>query len=158
MEFIQKSAIVTAMVGLLNAVPHTRLYDRLRREGRLLGQTSGDNVDGTTNFVPRMRLEKLREGYHSILRHIYAPGPYYRRVRTFLREYHPPRMTTSINWQNIRALIHSSLWLGVFGRERFHYWGLLLWTFCRRPAALQIAITLAIYGHHFRKTCEALRV
>ena len=156
MEFIQKSGIVTAMVGLLNAVPDTKLYQRLKREGRLLGQTSGNNVDGTTNFIPRMDLDKLREGYKSILRHIYAPRPYYQRVRTFLREYHPPKMPISINWQNLRAFIHSSLRLGIFGSERFQYWYLLIWTFFRPPAALQQAVTLAIYGHHFRKTCAVM--
>jgi radical SAM superfamily enzyme YgiQ (UPF0313 family) len=155
-EFIQKSGIVTAMVGLLQAAPGTKLHQRLKHEGRLRGQSSGDNVDGTTNFIPRMDREKLREGYKSILKHIYAPGPYYQRVRTFLREYRPPKMTVSINWQNIRAFIHSSLRLGVFGRERFHYWHLLVWTFFRRPAAFQLAVTLAVYGHHFRKTCAML--
>lgn len=155
-DFIQKSGIVTAMVGLLNALPDTKLYQRLKREGRLVSETSGDNMDGTTNFIPRMDMEKLREGYKEILRHIYAPGPYYQRVRTFLREYHPPKMTISINWQNLCAFIHSSLRLGVFGSERFHYWQLLLWTFFRRPAAFQMAVTLAIFGHHFRKTCEVI--
>jgi radical SAM superfamily enzyme YgiQ (UPF0313 family) len=157
-EFIQKSGIVTAMVGLLNAFPQTKLYERLKREGRLLGQTSGDNVDGTTNFIPRMDVEKLREGYKEIMRRIYAPGPYYKRVRTFLREYRAPKVSLTLDWRNLMAFAHSSIRLGLFGRERFHYWGLLVWTFFRRPAHFQLAVTLAIYGHHFRKTCEALGV
>jgi radical SAM superfamily enzyme YgiQ (UPF0313 family) len=74
-DFIQKSGIVTAMVGLLNALPDTKLYARLLREGRLLGRTSGNNVDGTLNFMPRMPLEQLMEGYRSILRGIYMPKP-----------------------------------------------------------------------------------
>jgi radical SAM superfamily enzyme YgiQ (UPF0313 family) len=155
-EFIQQSGITMAMVGLLNALPDTKLYKRLKNEGRLLGETTGNNVDGTTNFVPRMDVEKLREGYKDILRHIYAPGPYYRRVRTFLREYRPPQMPMTFNWQNLHALAQASIRLGVFGRERFHYWGLILWTFFRRPAALQMAVTLAIYGHHFRRTCDVM--
>jgi radical SAM superfamily enzyme YgiQ (UPF0313 family) len=155
-DFIQKSGITTAMVGLLNALPDTKLYKRLKQEGRLLGETSGNNVDGTTNFVPRMDAEKLRAGYKEILQHIYAPGPYYRRVRTFLREYQPPSMPMTFNWQNLHALAQASVRLGVFGRERFHYWGLILWTFFRRPAALQMAVTLAIYGHHFRRTCDVM--
>lgn len=155
-DFIQKSGITTAMVGLLNALPDTKLYKRLKREGRLLGETTGNNVDGTTNFVPRMDVEKLRAGYKEILQHIYAPGPYYRRVRTFLREYRSPQMHFSLNWQNLHALAQANVRLGVLGRERFHYWGLILWTFFRRPAALQMAVTLAIYGHHFRKTCAVM--
>jgi radical SAM superfamily enzyme YgiQ (UPF0313 family) len=155
-SFIQSSGIVTAMVGLLNAPPGTKLHERLQREGRLRGTMTGNNVDGTTNFVPRMDLEILRQGYKDILNHIYAPGPYYKRVRTFLRDYHPPRPSTSLSWQNIRAFLHSNIRLGIFGRERFHYWGLLAWTFFRRPALLELAVTFAIYGHHFRKTCESM--
>jgi hypothetical protein len=78
------------------------------------------------------------------------------RIRAFLREYHPPKMTIAINWRNLYAPAFSSLRLGVFGSERRQYWYLLIWTFFRRPAALQIAVTLAIYGHHFRKTRETM--
>lgn len=157
-EFIQRSGIVTAMVGLLQAIPDTRLYQRLQGEGRILDRPTGDNVDGTTNFIPRMNLDSLSEGYRSILRRIYAPRPYYQRIRTFLREYHPPRVPVTLTWDNLRALVHSSIRLGILGRERFQYWGLIGWTLCRRPALLQTAVTLAIYGHHFRKVCATIGV
>lgn len=154
-QFIQNSGIVTAMVGLLNAPRGTRLHDRLSREGRLLGQMTGDNVDGTLNFIPRMGRNTLRDGYRDLLRRIYAPGPYYQRIRAFLREYHPPpRIALSPNWEGLGAFGRSIVRLGIFGRERFHYWGLLLWTFFRRPALFPLAVTLAIYGHHFRKVAE----
>lgn len=158
MEFIQKSGIVAAMIGLLNAPRGTRLYERLSREGRLLGSMTGDNVDGTMNFIPRMNRETLRDGYRNLLHMIYAPGPYYRRVRAFLREYQPPRIAVSVDWAGIEAFGRSILRLGVFGRERFHYWGLLLWTFFRRPALFRLAVTLAIYGHHFRKVAARIEV
>jgi hypothetical protein len=153
-DFIQRSGIVTAMVGLLNALPDTRLHARLKREGRLLGQSTGDNADGTTNFVSRMNADTLREGYQRILRQIYAPGPYYQRVRTFLREYQRPKISAQLDWQHVLAFFHSSVRLGVFGRERFHYWYLMIWTLLHRPGLVQLAVTLAIYGHHFRK-CSA---
>jgi len=154
-EFIQKSGIVTAMVGLLQAMPGTKLHQRLHRQGRLLGDTSGDNVDGTTNFLSRMNPETLRRGYRSLVEYIYSPGPYYQRIRTFLREYRPPRMSSSLNWRSIMAFVHANFRLGVLGRERFHYWGLLLWTFVRRPSQLSLAVTLSIYGYHFRKVSRA---
>ncbi len=155
-EFIQKSGIVTAMVGMLQALPGTKLYQRLSQQGRLLGQTSGDNADGTTNFMPRMNRQLLADGYKRLVRHLYAPGPYYQRVRTFLREYRAPSVSTPVNWRNLLAFAHASIRLGVFGRERFHYWGLLAWTFFRCPSRLPMAVTFTIYGHHFRKTCGAL--
>jgi len=155
-EFIQRSGIVTAMVGMLTALPDTKLYARLKGEGRLLGASSGDNVDGTTNFLPVMSMEALRDGYRKLMGTIYAPGPYYKRVRTFLREFHPPRVPMRLSFRNLMALARSSVRLGVVGRERFHYWGLLAWTACRRPALIQTAVTLAIYGHHFRRCAAAL--
>lgn len=157
-DFIQQSGIVTAMVGLLNALPGTKLHARLGREGRLLGRTSGDNVDGTINFTPRMPVEQLVAGYRTILRRIYSPRPYYQRVRTFLREYRRPRITERRNWRHVFALGWSSVRLGVIGRERFQYWRLIGWTLFHRPALMQLAITFAIYGHHFRKCCAGIRV
>lgn len=155
-EFIQESGIVTAMVGILNAPCNTRLYERMKREGRLLGEMTGDNADGTTNIVPSMGLEELREGYRGILRDLYAPGPYYRRVRTFLREYRPPMFRAAPEWRHVRALFFSMVRLGVLGGERFHYWGLLVWTLYQRPRLFAEAVTLSIYGHHFRRIYRAI--
>ncbi len=153
-DLIQNSGIVTAMVGLLQAPPGTRLYERLRRDGRLLGRLSGDNADGMTNILPVMDLEVLREGYRDILRSIYSPGPYYRRVRTFLREYQPPKIKAPLSRDDILAFLRSVYHLGIKGRERFHYWSLLTWTLCRRPRLFPMAVTLAIYGHHFARVSE----
>lgn len=158
LEFIQKSGIVTAMVGLLQAVPGTKLHERLHRQGRLLGNTTGDNVDGTTNFVSRMNREKLTDGYRQLMDRLYAPGPYYRRIRTFLREFQPSHGSSAVTLRNFEAFARASVRLGIIGRERFHFWGLLLWTGFRRPKLVPTAITLSIYGFHFRKCCEALGV
>jgi hypothetical protein len=144
------------MVGLLQAIPGTKLHQRLNDQGRLIGQTTGNNLDGTTNFIPRMNRETLREGYRNLMGHIYAPGPYYQRIRTFLREYTPPKIAGSFNWRYLMAFLHANVRLGIFGRERFHYWGLLIWTCFRRPSHFPLAVTLSIYGHHFRKTCRVL--
>jgi radical SAM superfamily enzyme YgiQ (UPF0313 family) len=153
-DFIQKSGIVTAMVGLLQAPPGTRLYERLQREGRLLERISGDNVDGTTNIVPAMNLDTLLEGYKDILGHIYSPEHYYQRVKTFLREYRRPRIQAPLNLQHILAFFRSVYRLGIAGPERAQYWNLLGWTLMRRPGLFPLAVTFAIYGHHFRKVAE----
>jgi len=153
-DFIQRSGIVTAMVGLLQAPVGTRLYERLKKQGRLCSNSSGDNVDGTTNIIPAMSLETLKEGYRKILDHIYSPAPYYQRIRTFLREYRPPRVRMKLQFCDILAVVRSVYRLGFVGRERLHYWKLLLWTQFRRPRLLRHAIILAIYGYHFRRICE----
>jgi hypothetical protein len=46
--------------------------------------------------------------------------------------------------------------LGVQGRERFQYWRLLASTLIRRPRSIQLAVTFAIYGFHFRRVFKEL--
>ena len=89
-EFIQKSKIITAMVGMLNAPLGSRLYERLQKEGRLLKEVSGDNTDFSTNIIPKMGYEKLAEGYRKIVNGVYSPRSYYERVKGYLRDYRPP--------------------------------------------------------------------
>jgi radical SAM superfamily enzyme YgiQ (UPF0313 family) len=154
-KFIQKSGVVTAMVGILIALPQTQLYERLKKERRLLNETSGNNTDFSTNFIPRMDYDLLIKGYKKILSTIYSPRHYYERVRTFLKEYIPPRKKLfHFRFNHICALIRSIIVLGIIGKERFHYWRLLFWTMFRRPRLLPQAITLSIYGFHFRKVFE----
>jgi radical SAM superfamily enzyme YgiQ (UPF0313 family) len=157
-EFIQESGIVTAMVGLLNAPPGTGLYARMREEGRLIGLMSGDNVDGTTNILPKMGLDALREGYRNMMQHLYSPEHYYERVMTFLREYKRPKVRNPLDFQRLLALLRSSIRLGIFGKERFQYWKIFFWTIFRRPQLFALTITFAIYGHHFRRICKSINI
>jgi radical SAM superfamily enzyme YgiQ (UPF0313 family) len=149
-DFIQKSGIVTAMVGLLQAPFGTRLYERLAREGRLLREISGDNMDGSTNIIPKMGLGSLRAGYKILLDHIYAPDHYYARIKTFLSIYSPPRFRAPIDLEYLMGFFRSIYILGIRGVERMHYWRLFFWTLFHKPRLFPLAITLAIYGFHFR--------
>ena len=153
-EFIQKSGIVTAMVGILQALPGTRLYERMQNEGRLLHNSSGDNADSNTNIVPKMDIEILRRGYTEMMTQLYTPKQYYKRIRTLLLEYRTPKSKERFRFSHLMAFLRSTVLLGMVGRERFQYWKMLLWTFFHRHQALPHAITLAIYGHHFRKVCK----
>jgi radical SAM superfamily enzyme YgiQ (UPF0313 family) len=153
-DFIQNSGIVTAMVGMLQAPPGTRLYDRLQRESRVVNTFSGDNVDGTTNIIPKMGMDSLLEGYQSVMKQIYSPENYYRRVRTLFRELKAPEIRQPINFQRLLSIFRSAIRLGVLGKERFHYWQLILWTIIRKPGLISLAITLSIYGYHYRKICK----
>lgn len=155
-DFIQRSGIVTAMVGLLQAPPATRLWRRMEAEGRLLGAASGNNVEAATNIVSRMPVETLYAGYKRVLAHLYAPEHYYERAITFLREVQPPQFSIPIDAAYTRAFFRSVGRLGIMGKERVHYWKLFAWTLFRRPRLFPLAITIAIYGYHFRLLTEAL--
>lgn len=153
-DFIQESRIVVAMVGLLQAPAGTTLYKRLKESGRLLGEMSGDNVDGTTNILPMMGLDTLRNGYQSLIKSLYTPAEFYQRVRLFLQDYSGEESRRSLSWQSILALFRSVYYLGIRGKERLHYWKLIFWTLRKRPRLFPMAVTMSIYGYHFRQISE----
>ena len=153
-DFIQKSGIVIAMVGMLQAPPGTRLFDRLQRESRVANTFTGDNVDGTTNIVPRMGMDRLLDEHQAIMKHIYSPKNYYRRIRTLLNELKTPEINQPLDIQRFYSIFRAAFRLGIIGKERFRYWQLMLWTLIRKPRFLTVAITLSIYGYHYRRICE----
>lgn len=153
--FIQNSGIVTAMVGLLNAVRGTKLYQRLHQENRLLTEATGDNTDCSINFVPKMQRAALIRGYQNIVQTIYAPDQFYARVKRFLENYRPLKAGLGrLSMSEIKAFILSIFVLGIKEKERFHYWRLFLWSVFTRPRLTPLAVTFAIYGFHFRKVFE----
>jgi radical SAM superfamily enzyme YgiQ (UPF0313 family) len=153
-EFIQNSGIITAMVGLLQAPNGTRLYQRMKKEGRLREEMTGDNTDGSSNIVPVMDDQLLQKGYRSILATIYSPNMFYQRIRTFLREYSLPEVEIPMELTEIYAFLRSIILLGIFGQERGEYWRLFFWTIFHHPRKLPLAITFSIYGYHFRRVSE----
>ena len=152
-NFIQKSGIVTAMVGLLNAPRGTRLYHRLKRENRLLTGFSGDNTDCSLNFIPKMNYETLINGYKHILTTIYSPKQYYERVRIFLKEYKPQKREGAFRLQfyHIRGFIGSIWFLGIREKGRRYYWKLFVSTLLKHPRSFPLSISLCVFGFHFRK-------
>jgi radical SAM superfamily enzyme YgiQ (UPF0313 family) len=152
-NFIQKSGIVTAMVGLLNAPTGTPLYKRLKKENRITGTFEGSNTE--INFVPKMKYQTLMNGYKSIIKTIYSSKPYYERINTFLKDFKPPKARIKdIRLDYIQALWRSFWFLGIRDRGSRHYWKLVLSTLFRRPRSLPVAIKLSIYGYHFRRVAE----
>ncbi|MDP6576520.1 MAG: B12-binding domain-containing radical SAM protein [Dehalococcoidales bacterium] len=154
-SFIQKSGIVTAMVGLLNAPPGTRLYQRLKKENRLVKAFTGNNTDCSLNFIPKMNYETLINGYKHILDTIYSPGNYYERVKTFLGEYKPRgEIASRLQFYHIKALVKSMWFLGIREKGRRYYWKLFLSTLLNQPRKFPLSISLSVYGYHFRKVVK----
>jgi radical SAM superfamily enzyme YgiQ (UPF0313 family) len=150
-KFIQKSGIVTAMVGLLHAIPETVLYKRLMKEKRILSTATGNNTDFSLNFIPEMNLESLMAGYRKVLDTIFAPKFYYKRIITYLKEYNKMAVGRKLTLrQNARALSRTVWKIGILGKGKFHFWKLFFWTIFRKPNLISEAITYSIYGYHYR--------
>jgi hypothetical protein len=154
-EFIQKSGIPIAMVGLLQAMPGTQLFRRLRNEGRILDVGRGDNTDDKLNFLPNMDATRLVEGYRSVLKRIYSCEAYYERVKLYLSRTHPRSGARQTRQQwltvgNARAFVTSIVRQGVFGRQRWSYWKFLITVATRYRHCVGAAMTLVVMGHHFQ--------
>ncbi|MCF8106163.1 MAG: B12-binding domain-containing radical SAM protein [Desulfohalobiaceae bacterium] len=154
-DFIQRIGVATAMVGLLGAAPQTRLWHRLKAEGRLLQETSGDNTDGSLNFIPNMGRETLLQGYRKVVQTIYSPREYYARINTFVRNYNP-KAKARLSASDIKAMIRSLWRIGIFSRSSLLYWKTIIKTFFIKIRALPDVIELAIYGHHFQYIAKKL--
>jgi radical SAM superfamily enzyme YgiQ (UPF0313 family) len=153
-ELIQNSGIAMAMVGVLQALTGTELYKRLKREGRLIGSFSGNNVMDETNIVTRMDREELRTNYRALVRALYTPKNYYERVRNLLVNLKPPAEKPPFTSELVLAILRCFFWLGLIRKGRGHFWRVFLWTCFRRPGSLSVFLELAIIGYHFYRVHE----
>jgi radical SAM superfamily enzyme YgiQ (UPF0313 family) len=150
-DFIQKSGIITAMVGLLNAPRLSKLYRRLENEGRITEKFAGDNTNYSMNFLPVMDKDELLNGYKKIIHDIYSYKSYYARVLQFLKQYNPPVNNEPLTFNRFMALVKSIVYIGIFNKSRRYYWRLLFWSIFNKPKSFPLAITYSIYGYHFRR-------
>jgi radical SAM superfamily enzyme YgiQ (UPF0313 family) len=157
-DFIRKSAIPLAMVGLLNALPDTQLWRRLEREGRLLGNdATGNNTVCSLNFKTIMDPALLIQGYQRIMQTIYSPREYYERALVSMKRtatefterphYHPLNAAASFT----RILLK----LGVLDRERREFWRFFTKTLLKHRNRFAESMRLAAMGYHFRKLSDA---
>ena len=160
-EFIQKAGIPTAMVGLLIALPHTQLYRRLKKEGRILAETHGNNThDFDLNFVPYMPRQKLLSGYKWLLNQVYSPRNYFERSLTMIKRFAAgglERISRSVRLRDILALLRSLFRQG-FSFYGYHYLRYLIKVLATDVSLFPHAVTVAVRGHHFiRITREIMR-
>ena len=144
-EFIQKSGIVTAMVGLLNVSPNTRLHQRLKKSKRLV--KTNDNPGGASvlNFIPKMDAKLLISGYEKVVATIYSPEFFYDRIKTFLTEFKPKKVKPpKIGMYHIRGFLGSIWFLGFVQSGRYYYWKLISWSLFKKINLLPYAIGLPL--------------
>jgi len=154
-SFIQRSGIVTAMVGLLNAPRGTKLYQRLKQEDRLTSDMTGDNTDCSTNFVPKMPYETLVNGYKTVMNTLYSARTHYERCKVLLSDYKTRRASVSrLRLEHFKAFAKTTWFLGIKDEGRRYYWQLLLWTLFRYPKYCGLAIGFQVSRYHFSKVAK----
>jgi len=156
-DFIQRSGIVTAMVGLLNAPPGTRLYQRLKEENRLIDDSSGDNTDCSINFIPKMNRDVLLNGYMHVLNTIYSPDYYSLRIQRFYKEYRPKKRQASTVELNYFVSLIKALWiLGIVEDGRKDFWKFFILTLFKYPQFFWLSMSYSIYRRHFYRHAQKL--
>jgi radical SAM superfamily enzyme YgiQ (UPF0313 family) len=153
-EFIRHAAIPLSMVGLLNALPNTQLWRRLKSEGRLLKSSLGNNTLADLNFIPRMDAQELIDGYRRILQTIYNPHEYFERASAFLSQLGRGSRSPLV-FSDVLALGRSLFRQGLLSNYRGEYWKFMVQSLRQHRHHFSKAVTLAIMGHHFFELTEA---
>jgi radical SAM superfamily enzyme YgiQ (UPF0313 family) len=156
-NFIQKTGIVTAMVGLLNAPIGTKLFKRLNEEKRMLTNFTGNNMDGSINFVPKMNYAELMAGYTNIIKTIYSQKDYYHRLKKFLHHYELPAWNSNkLSFREVKAFLRSLWLLGLLEKGKKYYWKIFAYSLFKFPQKFPVALTMAVYGYHFRRVAATI--
>ncbi len=155
-RFIQQLGVPTAMVGLMIALPNTRLWTRLTQEGRILSQSDGNNTHGVElNFVPRLPREHLMREYSRVLHTVYNPRRYFERGLRMLRRIprSPPGSgavtTGGINRSQLMAFGRSIVRQGILSPYALWYWWFMMRAIALRPRQLVRIVSIAVLGHHY---------
>jgi radical SAM superfamily enzyme YgiQ (UPF0313 family) len=147
-QFIREAAIPLSMVGLLSALPNTQLWRRLQAEGRLIKESLGSNTLADLNFIPKMDMQELLDGYRRILETIYSPREYFERASAFLSQL-GASARSPIVFSDLMAVVRSLWKQGLLSDYRTEYWKFIAQALHRHRQHLDKAVTLAIMGHHF---------
>ncbi|MBZ0189915.1 MAG: B12-binding domain-containing radical SAM protein [Candidatus Obscuribacterales bacterium] len=161
-EFITKARIPMAMIGPLQAMPNTQLWDRLKIEGRLMTDFEGDTF-GFCNFETRMPALTITRGYRTVLSSLYTAESYFARLRTLIESMKGGsnrtlgRLSPSMKMKYSFKLLRALGWLIVASKHRGEYFSFFTWILRNHPDKLLFAIARAIVGNHFiRYTSEVM--
>lgn len=155
LEFIDQTAIAWAMAGLLQAPPTTALYDRMKREGRLIEDSQSTSNFTAPNFHTILPLPVLLRGLCTLLKELYQPDAFFKRAYRSLERWQPratqkpPSLPISYN---LRVLALSIWHQGLLSSYRRSYWR-FLWkltsSWLRNPAKMWMGFTVLLSAHHF---------
>lgn len=150
-RFIQEARIPVSMTGMLNAVPRTPLHERLRKAGRLIAESVGDQFV-FTNIIPKaMSRRELYAGYRDLLQRLYGFGNYRRRSMALLLNRGAHVTVNFLPSREDLKVLTRMAWTCVLGCGVRRAWltlSMLVETAVRRPAAIRQALTLALMHKH----------
>jgi radical SAM superfamily enzyme YgiQ (UPF0313 family) len=155
LEFINLTAIAWAMAGILMAPPTTALFDRMKREGRLIEDSPSTMQFGLPNFRTVLPLPVLLRGLCTLLEGLYQPDAFFERAYNSLKVWQPKTTQKPPYlgmYYNLRVLFASMWRQGITSNYRRSYWRFLyrMVASCRHsPAKIWLGFTVLLSAHHF---------
>ncbi|MFQ4139811.1 B12-binding domain-containing radical SAM protein [Nodosilinea sp. PGN35] len=164
-DFVEETALPQPMLGVLQAPPHTALWHRLQREGRLLedrGCIEYGDQNTLMNFVPTRPLAEIAHEYVEALWTMYEPAAYLRRCLRHCQNiktnnYFQQQISFPL-WKGAKLVARLIWQQGIaMGEIRGQFWR-QLWTMATtKPRLLGLYLGLCAAGGHFWEYRELAR-
>jgi radical SAM superfamily enzyme YgiQ (UPF0313 family) len=157
-RFIQESGIPLPIVNILKAPPGTELFDRMKREDRLIRDFAFS--EGETNISTVMEPEALFDGFAHLVRAVHSPEGSFARIAGFLETYEYPKVKTRIRlpvtWQTVLMAVRLFVYLGITNPRRSKFWAFTGWAIRNKPSFLEPAIFYAALTYQMACTSESI--
>ncbi len=162
-QFVEQTAIPTALFSMLQALPDTALWHRLEKEGRLRNKSANINQTTLMNFVPTRPLEEIAREYVDAFDQLYEPKKFldraYRHYRILGEATYPKKGKAKkpVDWVILRALLTICWRQGVWRETRWQFWR-NLWNMARyNPGGLSSYLSVCAQIEHFLEYRQIVR-
>ena len=154
-DFVTRTGIPAAMMGMLQALPNTALWYRLEKEGRLIQDkdaAKGVNQTNLLNFKPTRPIRDIANEYVEAFCALYEPNAYMDRVYSYYLKMGAPRWKAAAKLPSLidlRALSIVVWRQGVKRSTRTRFWRYVISMARRNPALLEQFISVLAHNEHF---------
>jgi hypothetical protein len=168
--FIEQTEIPVTMLGVLQAAPHTRLWHRLEKEGRLR-KDMGDDMGtfSALNYIPDRPEAEIMKEYVEAWDYLYEPSRYFARVYRYYLAMRPVRRDPEraaashrpsadapqrrVTWRQrlnqIRSIAKIIWWQAIRPPYRRQYWSQLIGMWKQNPSRLKQYCVTCVEGEDF---------
>jgi radical SAM superfamily enzyme YgiQ (UPF0313 family) len=161
-DFVEATAIPQALFSMLQALPNTALWHRLKKEGRLLEgrEEAGIHQSTLINFVPTRPVEELAREYISCFWELYEPDRYLGRIYRHFLNMKPSGHKKKFKmpeWTDIRAMLIICWRQGLKRNTRFQFWRQLFSIIWHNPGVFEHYLVNCAHIEHFLEYRQIVR-
>ncbi len=159
-RFVEQTTIPLAILSMLQALPDTALWHRLKREGRLVENNANLNQSTLMNFVPTRPIEEVTREFLESFWRLYDPVNYLDRVYRHFLKMGAPRHRSKlrkVTWKVVRAFLTVCWRQGVVRETRFKFWHHLISILRNNPGVFEHYLAVCALNEHFLAYRQTVR-